>query len=140
MADEADLAEVFLRLTKRMRRAYVARLEPLGITPSQERALRVIAHAETPPRMVDLADRLGVVPRSVTSVVDALEAHGLVRREIDPAHRRSTLLLLTDRGREMQQNVRAARRRASEDLFAPLTESQRAQLLDLLSLVDRHAG
>ena len=48
--------------------------------------------------MTELADRLGIVPRSVTTVVDALEEAGLVRREIDPRNRRAILLRLTDQG------------------------------------------
>ena len=86
------------RLTKRLRRAQAERLAPLGLTPAQERALRMIARSEEPLRMTELADRLGIVPRSVTTVVDALEEAGLVRREIDPRNRRAILLHLTDRG------------------------------------------
>src|ERR1700691_3054950 len=64
-------------------------LAPLGLTPAQERALRLIARGEEPPRMTELADRLGIVPRSLTTVIDALEKAGLVRREIGPRHRRA---------------------------------------------------
>ncbi len=136
-ADERpDLGELFLRLTRRARRAYIERLEPFGLTPSRERALRVIAHADEPLRMVRLAERLGVVPRSVTPIVDALEEAGLVRRAVDPANRRSTLLLLTDAGRDLLDDMKQARHAVSEELFAVLTPEQRATLHDLLLAVD----
>jgi DNA-binding MarR family transcriptional regulator len=86
--------------------------------------------------MVDLAERLGVVPRSVTTLVDALEAAGLVRRVPDPANRRSILIRLTDRGRDLRADLQQARREAAEDLFAPLTEPQRATLRELLTALD----
>jgi DNA-binding MarR family transcriptional regulator len=119
-----------------MRRSQAGRLAPLGLTPAQSRALRVISRDEEPLRMVDLAERLGVVPRSVTTLVDALEAAGLVRREADPSNRRSTLIRLTDSGRSLRVEMQQARRQAAEDLFAPLSEAQRDTLLELLSALD----
>jgi DNA-binding MarR family transcriptional regulator len=86
--------------------------------------------------MTELADRLGIVPRSVTTVVDALEEAGLVRRDIDPRNRRAILLRLTDRGAAVRDDLREARRRAAEDLFAPLSASDRAILTSLLTRLD----
>jgi DNA-binding MarR family transcriptional regulator len=131
-----QLAELFLRAARQMRRSQAGRLAPLGLTPAQSRALRVISRDEEPLRMVDLAERLGVVPRSVTTLVDALEAAGLVRREADPSNRRSTLIRLTDSGRSLRVEMQQARRQAAEDLFAPLSEAQRDTLLELLSALD----
>jgi DNA-binding MarR family transcriptional regulator len=131
-----QLAELFLRAARQMRRSQAGRLAPLGLTPAQSRALRVISRDEAPLRMVDLAERLGVVPRSVTTLVDALEAAGLVRREADPSNRRSTLIRLTDSGRSLRVEMQQARRQAAEDLFAPLSEAQRDTLLELLSALD----
>jgi DNA-binding MarR family transcriptional regulator len=124
------------RLTKRLRRAQADQLRPLGLTPAQERALRVITRSEAPLRMTELADHLGIVPRSVTTVVDALEEAGLLRRETDPRNRRAILLRLTDRGLAVREDMRAARRRAAEDLFAPLPPGDRESLGALLSSLD----
>jgi DNA-binding MarR family transcriptional regulator len=86
--------------------------------------------------MTELADHLGIVPRSLTTVVDALEEAGLVRREIDPRNRRAILLRLTDGGTAVRDDLREARRRAAEDLFAPLTPADRGLLGDLLARLD----
>ena len=67
--DPVQLADLLHRLTRRLRRAQAERLAPLGLTPAQERALRMITRSEEPPRMAELADHLGIVPRSVTTVV-----------------------------------------------------------------------
>ena len=134
--DPAQLADLLHRLTRRLRRAQAERLAPLGLTPAQERALRMITRSEEPPRMAELADHLGIVPRSVTTVVDALEEAGLVRREIDPHNRRAIRLHLTDRGVAVREEMREARRRAAEDLFAPLPAEDRKALGELLSLLD----
>ena len=134
--DAVQLADLLHRLTKRLRSSQAEGLAPLGLTPAQERALRVITRGEDPPRMTEIADRLGIVPRSLTTVVDALEEAGLVRREIDPRNRRAILLRLTDRGVAVRDDLREARRRAAERLFAPLSADQRETLAGLLTLLD----
>ncbi|MET9494233.1 MarR family transcriptional regulator [Streptomyces sp. NPDC006552] len=127
------LAEQLLRLTRRLQRIQKRQLEPVGITPAQSRLLRTLVHYETPPRMADLAARLEVVPRAVTSVVDGLEAADLVRRVPDPANRRVIRIELTGKGRAALWELRSARRAAAEEILAPLDTQQRAQLTVLLN-------
>jgi DNA-binding MarR family transcriptional regulator len=90
--------------------------------------------------MADLAERLEVVPRAVTSLVDGLEAGGCVRRVPDPANRRVTRIELTDTGRAALRTLRDARRAAAEDVLAPLTAEQREVLGELLSTLVDGAG
>jgi DNA-binding MarR family transcriptional regulator len=137
--DPVQLADLLQRVTKRLRRAQAEWLAPFGLTPGQERALRVITRSGDPPRMTELADHLGIVPRSLTTVVDALEKAGLVRREIDPDNRRAIRLHLTEHGAAVRDDMREARRRAAEDLLAPLTDKDRKALLQLLSRIDDNA-
>lgn len=134
--DDVELSELMHLVGRRLRHGYLHRLEPLGLSPGQARALRVLIDAGRPLRMVQLADELRIVPRSVTPVVDALEAAGLVRREVDPANRRSTLLVVTPEGREIHERAREARGRAGQELFAVLSAEQRDQLKELLTAVD----
>ncbi|AEM83780.1 MarR family winged helix-turn-helix transcriptional regulator [Streptomyces violaceusniger] len=135
------LAEQLLRLTRRLHRAQKRHMEPLGITPAQSRLLRTVSHSDQPPRMADLAQRLEVVPRAVTTLVDALEAHGSVRRVPDPSNRRVVRIKLTDAGRATLRALREARRAAAEDILAPLSDQQRdalGELLDTLSATPDH--
>ena len=127
------LAEQLLRLTRRLQRIQRRQLEPVGITPAQSRLLRTLVHYETPPRMADLAERLEVVPRAVTTTVDGLEAADLVRRAPDPTNRRVIRIELTDQGRAALRELRSARRAAAEEILAPLDKEQRAQLTVLLN-------
>jgi DNA-binding MarR family transcriptional regulator len=127
------LAEQLLRLTRRLQRIQKRHLVPVGITPAQSRLLRTLAHYETPPRMADLAERLEVVPRAVTTLVDGLETSELVRRVPDPTNRRVIRIELTDAGLEALGELRRARRAAAEDILAPLDTEQRAQLGGLLN-------
>lgn len=131
----AELVERLMRTAHRLRRASVIALTPLGLTPAQERMLRLVSRGDTPWRMGELAHRMGIVPRSATGLVDALEAAGLVERAIDPANRRSILVTLTDHGRQVQRDMAQARSDAGEQLFAGLDHRERTVLADLLDKV-----
>ncbi|TQK43092.1 DNA-binding MarR family transcriptional regulator [Streptomyces sp. SLBN-118] len=136
------LAEQLLRLTRRLHRSQKRQLESadIAITPAQSRLLRTLAHYDEPPRMADLAARLEVVPRAVTSLVDGLEASGCVRRAPDPTNRRVIRIELTDTGLATLRALRSARRAAAEDVLAPLTSDQREVLGGLLSTLVDGAG
>ncbi|MFH8466975.1 MarR family winged helix-turn-helix transcriptional regulator [Streptomyces sp. NPDC017991] len=133
------LAEQLLRLTRRVHRIQKRHLQSrgLGVTPAQSRLLRTLAHYGSPPRMADLAERLEVVPRAVTTLVDGLEASGKVRRVPDPTNRRVIRIELTEDGVRVLRELHGARREAAEDILEPLTDEQRAVLGGLLdTLVD----
>ncbi|MDJ1132914.1 MarR family winged helix-turn-helix transcriptional regulator [Streptomyces iconiensis] len=141
-ADESagNLADQLLRLTRRLNHAHRHSFAPVGVTPAQARTLRTVAHSEEPLRMADLAERLGVVPRQVTSLIDALEERGLVRRAPDTANRRVIRIELTEGGTHALKELRQARRTAAEELLAPLSGDQREELSRLLTLLDVEHG
>ncbi|WP_067699544.1 MarR family winged helix-turn-helix transcriptional regulator [Nocardia jejuensis] len=135
-----ELPDLFLRATKRIRRNQMTRLAPLGLTPSQARALRTIGRAPEPLRMSALAEHLGIVPRSATSLVDALVAADLVVRTPDPTSRRATLVTLSDSGQEALNRMSEARREATAEIFAALTADQRETLRTLLQALGTAEG
>ena len=128
----AELTEHLLRVAHLIRRASLASMADLDLTPAQSRTLRVISKGESPIRMGELAAALGVVPRSATGLVDALEQAGLVERTVDPANRRAVLVTLTPRGRDMQHQMALARQRAGDGIFGALDTPERRTLADLL--------
>jgi len=132
----AQLAELLACTSWRLRRASRRELEPLGLTFGQARALRLLTRAGGSVRIGELAARLEVVPRSATSMVDALEAAGLVDRTPDPIDRRSILVGLTDSGVDLLARLGRARRASAESLFARLDAAQREQLLELLATLN----
>lgn len=136
---DGPLADQLLRFTRRVHRIQKRHLHECGtgVTPAQSRLLRTLAHYDSPPRMTDLAERLEVVPRAVTTLVDGLEASGKVRRVPDPTNRRVIRIELTDDGRGALRELHGARRSAAEEILAPLTDEQRGVLGELLdTLID----
>lgn len=135
MPTSAELTEKVLAVAHLIRRISMKSLAPLGLTPAQSRTLRLVAGAGGPVRMGEIAARMGIVPRSATSLVAALEESELVERAIDPDNRRAILVRLTDRGREVFHEISAARVAAGDELFGTLTETEREQLATLLGRV-----
>jgi DNA-binding MarR family transcriptional regulator len=129
----AELAELFRRAARRLHRGTKEALAPLGLSGSQARLVRLLS--DGPLRMSVIAERLAVVARTVTDVVDGAEAAGVVSRRDDPTDRRSTLVELTPSGRHLLAQLDAARSESVARVFGVLTEPQRDQLLALLQAI-----
>jgi DNA-binding MarR family transcriptional regulator len=140
-AAETRLAELLTCAARRFHRAAGARLAPLGLTWAQARVMRLIAEPASSMRMADIAARLGVVPRSATSMVDALAEGGLVVRHADPQDRRSVLVSLSPEGRQLLEGLDAARRATAEAMLGRLSSADRGELVRLLeAVVDGDGG
>ena len=122
----AELTECVMRVAHQIRRSSMASMAKLDLTPAQSRTLRTISRSPEPIRMGVLASTLGVVPRSATGLVEALEEAGLVQRTTDPANRRSVLVSLTDAGRARQQAMADARVAAGDGMFSVLDRTSAA--------------
>lgn len=137
---DRDLSDSFMAVARDIRRRQMAALEPFGLSPSHSRAMRVLARAGEPVRPGYLAERLHIVPRSATDVIDALEQAGYVARRSDPADRRAVLVELTDAGRSLADELAAVRHRTSSDLFDVLDPAERDQLRSLLDRIQERSG
>ncbi|HWD81240.1 MAG TPA: MarR family transcriptional regulator [Kribbella sp.] len=133
--DSTDAAEqISALLDGIVRRQRRASREGFGesVTHGQFRVLRTLDSAAQPIRLSELAARLGIVPRSATSVVDDLEAAGLVARRPDPHDRRATLVDLTPDGRQILTTLREKRRDVMAGQLARLTPAEQQTLAALL--------
>lgn len=133
-APEESLAESFRAVARELRRRTLVALEPWDVTPSQARALGVLARYGAM-RLRDLADHLRIAARSATEVVDDLAARGLAERQPDPGDRRATLVRLTGKGADTAVAIRSARAAGAEGFFADLDDPDRAELARILALL-----
>ena len=126
-----SLAEVSLRVPRQTRRDPQRRIAPLGLSPHQSRALRVIGEAG-PLRPSDVAERLGIVARSATDSISGLVSAGYVERRTDPADGRAHLLALSASGQAALAEVYRARNEVASEFFGRLDPTQRATPAALL--------
>ncbi|XVU20731.1 MarR family winged helix-turn-helix transcriptional regulator [Actinoplanes sp. CA-054009] len=131
MHEEESLSEAFWAVARRLRHRTKVALEPWDLSPSQGRAMNVLArHGDL--RLSSLAEHLRIAPRSATEVVDDLQQRGLVERRPDPADRRAVLVTLTPHGTAVNTEIQAARQAASAWLFAALDPADRQDLSRVL--------
>ncbi len=83
--------------------------------------------------MIDLADRLSVTKRNVTTLVDGLEKDGLATRRPHPHDRRSTLVAITEAGETAFSKAAEVQRRHLQGLLAHLDAKQQEQMTAALS-------
>jgi DNA-binding MarR family transcriptional regulator len=135
VADD-NLLDSFWAVARQLRRRSREALAPWDVSPSQSRALGVLLrHGQL--RLGELSDRLHIVPRSATEVVDGLQDRGWCLREPDPADRRATVVSLTEAGRALALAIRAAQQDQARGYFAVLDGDERARLAAIL---DRLTG
>jgi DNA-binding MarR family transcriptional regulator len=67
-----------------------------------------------------LAEALGVTPRAITGLVDALEGDGFVTREPHPDDRRATLVTFTTRGQRAADTLERDHRELARQLFGDM--------------------
>ncbi|MFI5841409.1 MarR family winged helix-turn-helix transcriptional regulator [Catenuloplanes sp. NPDC051500] len=126
-----SLPELFWAVARRLRHTGRETLAPFSITPSQSRALGVLAH-HGPLRLSAVAEHLHIAPRSATEVIDGLEALGYAARRPDPDDRRATLVSVTEAGTAAGQAIQAARLAEADRIFGALAAEDRAALERIL--------
>ena len=84
--------------------------------------------------MGDMARGIGVDPSYITALVDDLDQRGLARREPAPYDRRVKIIVLTDAGRALAEEIDAVVS-VPPAAFGALTQSELRQLRDLLDKV-----
>jgi DNA-binding MarR family transcriptional regulator len=88
-----------------------------GMTYARGRVVAAL-HASGPVLMRALSEAVGVTPRTITGLIDALEADGWVERRAHPSDRRATIIALTP---------------AAEVAFARLLQRYQGLARDLVS-------
>lgn len=108
-----ELAEVLGSLMQRG-------LAERGLTTARAGLLWTLFH-DGPMTQRALAARLGVTPRNVTGLLDALEADGLVVRGAHPTDRRAILVSLTQQGSSVTADLRAGRDELAAEVFKEMS-------------------
>lgn len=136
-----DVVDAILFAARRIRNRADAALRQSGLSLSAYKLMRALEDSDV--SMREVSETLQVSPRTVTDMIDSLEARGLVARGPHPADRRVTLLHLTDDGRRQLGTAAALADRSHAAAISGLsTEDQRtlSRLLDQVAPGDQPAG
>lgn len=133
LANRLRLAVV--RLNRRLR----AQSTDRAVTLTQLAALSCL-HKCGPLTPGELAAKERVQPPSMTRVIAALEARGLVSRRPHPSDGRQAIVAVTQEGVAYLNAEAAARERWLDQRLTELTDDERELLARCVELIDRMAG
>ena len=89
----------------------------------------------------EIARRTGLANTTLTSMLDRMDAAGLIRREAVPGDRRQQRVVLTDRARTVREDYENISERMNEVYYAGFSETEYAQLEGyLLRILDNLEG
>jgi DNA-binding MarR family transcriptional regulator len=136
--DEAErtadrLHSAAIRLLRRLRREDVR----WGLSAPRLSALSVLVFGGRELTLGELAAIEQVKPPTMTRLVSALEAQGLVTRDPDPDDGRVTRIRATARGRTLLARGRAARVEALAAEVRTLAPGERESLSDAVTVLER---
>ncbi len=80
----------------------------------------------------ELIEEMKVNPSSMSEMISKLEHDGYVKRTVDPADKRATLITLTELGEARAAELTDERNERFSGLFSKLTPEEKEQLLVLL--------
>ncbi|MFI9810504.1 MarR family winged helix-turn-helix transcriptional regulator [Streptomyces sp. NPDC052301] len=114
------------RLSDEVHSRFEAELDRYDVTVSQWGVMISVFHGHDTTKAV--AAHMDIDPGAVSRLVDRLAAKDLIRREPDPASRRTVRLVLTDRGRALVPVLAEIADRNDAHWFGSLDAAQRRQL------------
>ena len=98
----------------------------------RERVLEVISRYEGGVRQKTLTEELRINPSSVSEMISKLENDGYVKRAVDPADKRATLISLTELGEARTAELSDERNERLDKAFGALADDEKEQLIALL--------
>ena len=107
---------------------------PMGMPalPRELLLLALLEESDDGVRQKDLADKIGINASSLSEQIDRLEADHYLERKANPDDRRSTLILLTEKGKARAYELLDERQKAAAAFCSRLTEEEKDTFILLL--------
>jgi len=125
---DIDDAYQIIWLTRRLFRALAQKsddsLQDLGISVA-DRAVMEFLHPDQTLSVPEIAERYQVSRQHVQVTVNSLSDAGILVAKVNPRHKRSPLISLTDKGKTMFRRIKTRDTRIIKTLFSSVTEQDR---------------
>jgi len=133
----STLGFLFADIARLLRRNVDRRLQALGLTQAQWRAIARLARNEGMTQ-IDLAESLEIQPITVTRLVDRMEKAGWVERRRHPHDRRAVQLFLTPRSQPILAEMHARAADTMSDATRGVAAGAQKQLLETLDHIKQN--
>ena len=85
-----------------------------------------------------IAKNLCIKPATLTVMIKRMEAAGLISRKADEKDMRTQRVYITERGKETAERTRDVFRKAVEDIYDGLTETELAEYLRIMEKIQKN--
>lgn len=125
---EVDNAYQIIWLTRRLFRALAQKsddsLQDLGISVA-DRAVMEFLYADETLSVPEIAERYQVSRQHVQVTVNSLSDAGILAANVNPRHKRSPLISLTDKGKRLFRTIKSRETKVIKKLFSDVPEKDR---------------
>lgn len=129
------LGKAYQRVTQSTKQ----RLAPYGVTPAQYAVLKVLWERDHQSG-AELGERLVLDSATMTGLLDRLEHVGLIERRAHATDRRVNRVVLTARGRDLQEPLDREMDHLNQDFLGQLPAEAAHILRDLLTTIAGRQG
>ena len=120
-----------IEITSRMSKA----LDKLGITPIQFTLLYFVKHDKGDFSSAQLSRRFQVTPQSMNELIAVLQRKKLLRKTVDPSHKRILRISLTPKGNQLLASSNIALDTIEKELFGELTNNEVEKIRDIFGKI-----
>lgn len=118
-------------------RRLMERLAGTGLTAGQPKVLDYLGGQDGASQK-DIAAHCYIEAATLTSVLNGMEAKGLIERRRLNGNRRTFHIFLTDKGREMQQRIWKAFSEIEAETFEVMSGEESAYFMEMFSRLYEH--
>ena len=123
----------------RVQKALLAQVRRMGLTPGQPKVLDDLLDCDGAVQR-EIARRCHIEPATLTSVLLGMEENGLIERRQLNGNRRSLYVFLTQRGRQLAEQVRRCFEEIEGRALFGLDKEQQQQLITILTKISKNLG
>jgi DNA-binding MarR family transcriptional regulator len=120
-----------IEVTSRMTRA----LDKYKITVTQFTVLYFVWHDKGDLSSAQLSRRFSMTPQSMNELIGVLQRKKLLKKAVDPAHKRILRISLTAKGTQLLKNCNTALDHVEEELVAGMTNAEAENLKQLVGKI-----
>jgi DNA-binding MarR family transcriptional regulator len=136
-ARTAASSVLIAQLARGMRRRIEHAIEPLGLRPRELHALQHLRERGPSPQQT-LVELLGIDATNLVAILNSLDNAGLIERHRDRTDRRRAIIELSPSGQRLLADLDRALLGIDDEVFAPLTLTERQTLNALLAQTVEH--
>jgi DNA-binding MarR family transcriptional regulator len=134
---DRSLGVLISDVARLLRRNFDRRLQSLGLTQAQWRAIVHVSRTEGM-NQVALAESLEIQPITVARLIDRMESAGWIERRNDPLDRRAVQLYLTPKSQPILAEIHARAQDMMADGVAGVSAAAQKQLFETLQRIKQN--